>query len=112
MIPSSLEVERHQVHSEAGVLLLEQMVGHLLSEQVVKLLPGLGGQTDEDLVQVSWLVDQGRVEEHVGEGEHVGLLAVVMDLFDKVEHALDQGVAEPLENNQFVCFKLCHYHTV
>ena len=96
MISSSLEVKSHQVHSKAGILCLEKMVGDLLGEEVVKLLPGLGGQTHEDLVQGAWLVDQGGVEEHVGQSDCVNFLAVVVDLLNKVKDALDQGVTKPL----------------
>ena len=77
------------------------MVGHLLTEQVVELLPGLSCQTHQNLVQHSGLVDEGWVEEHVGEADHVSLLAVVVDLLNKVKHALDQGVAEPEKKRDY-----------
>ena len=80
------------------------MVGHLLTEQVVELLPGLSCQTHQNLVQHSGLVDEGWVEEHVGEADHVSLLTVVVDLLNKVKHALDQGVAEPKKKRSAVIF--------
>ena len=43
VISAPLDVEGHEVHAEALVLGLEQVVGDLLREDVVKSLPGLGG---------------------------------------------------------------------
>ena len=43
MISASLDVEGHEVHAEALVLGLEQVVGHLLREDVVESLSWLGG---------------------------------------------------------------------
>ena len=112
VVSSSLEVKSHQVHSKAGILGLEQMVGDLLGEEVVKLLPGLSGQTHEDLVQGAWLVDQGGVEEHVGQGDSVDLLAVVVDLLNKVEDALDQSVTKPnIKKQQKLIVMLLRYHS-
>ena len=89
------------------------MVGHLLTEQVVELLPGLSCQTHQNLVQHSGLVDEGWVEEHVGEADHVSLLAVVVDLLNKVKHALDQGVAEPEKKRDCQSFlKTCFLFAV
>ncbi len=51
MIASSLKVEGDEVHAEAGVLALEEMVGQLLGHDVVELLTGLRGEADEELVQ-------------------------------------------------------------
>ena len=49
VVPTSLDVQGDQVHPEAVVLGLEQVVGQLLAEDVVELLPGLGGKTDQEL---------------------------------------------------------------
>ena len=81
VVPTSLDVQGDQVHSEAVVLGLEEMVGQLLAEDVVELLPGLGGQTDQEAVKSSRAVHQLRVEEGGREGDAVRLLAVVVDLF-------------------------------
>ena len=65
MVSASLNVERHQIKTEAGVLGLEEMVGHLLSHDVVVLLAGLAGQAHQELVQLARAVDQLGVEESV-----------------------------------------------
>ena len=57
VVPPPLDVERHQVHAEALVLGLEQMVGDLLREDVVEPLPGLGGEPHQEHVQVARGVD-------------------------------------------------------
>lgn len=75
-----MDVEGHQVHAEAVVLGLEQVVGQLLGEDVVELLPGLGGQAHQELVQGARHVHQLWVEEGRGEGDGMGLLAVVVHL--------------------------------
>ena len=85
MISPSLYVESHQVHPEALVLALEEMVGHLLREDVVELLPGLGGQTHQELIQLSRGVDQLGVEEGVGQWNHPGLLTLVVNLLYETE---------------------------
>ncbi len=51
VITSSLKVEGDEVHAEAGVLALEEMVGQLLGHDVVELLTGLRGQANQKLVQ-------------------------------------------------------------
>ncbi len=51
MIASSLKVEGDEVHAEAGVLALEEMVGQLLGHDVVELLAGLRGEADQEFVQ-------------------------------------------------------------
>ena len=43
VVSAPLDVESHQVHAEALVLGLEQVVGHLLREDVVESLTRLGG---------------------------------------------------------------------
>ena len=43
VVSASLDIKGHEVHAEALVLGLEQMVSDLLREDVVKSLPGLGG---------------------------------------------------------------------
>ena len=65
MISSSLDVQGDQVHAEALVLGLEEMVGQLLREDVVKLLSGLSSQTHQEPVQVSRGIDQLRVKESI-----------------------------------------------
>ena len=81
VVPTSLDVQGDQVHPEAVVLGLEEMVGQLLTKDVVELLPGLGGQPDQEAVKGSRAVHQLRVEEGGREWDAVGLLAVVVDLF-------------------------------
>ena len=51
MVAAALKVKRHEVHAEAGVLALEEMVGQLLCHDVVKLLAGLRGQANQEFVQ-------------------------------------------------------------
>jgi hypothetical protein len=51
VIASSLKVEGDEVHAEAGVLALEEMVGQLLGHDVVELLTGLRGEANQELVQ-------------------------------------------------------------
>ena len=48
-------------------LTLEQMVRQLLAHHIVELLPGLGGQTHQELVQLPGNVHQLGVEEGGGE---------------------------------------------
>ena len=48
-------------------LTLEEVVGELLADHVVKLLPGLGGQTHQELVQLPRDVHQLGVEEGGGQ---------------------------------------------
>ena len=81
VVPTSLDVQGDQVHPEAVVLGLEEMVGQLLAEDVVELLPGLGGQPDQEAVKSSRAVHELRVEEGGREWDAVRLLAVVVDLF-------------------------------
>ena len=81
VVPTSLDVQGDQVHPEAVVLGLEEMVGQLLAEDVVELLPGLGGQPNQEAVKSSRTVHQLRVEERGREWDAVCLLAVVVDLF-------------------------------
>ena len=50
VVSAPLDVEGHQVHAEALVLCLEQVVRDLLCEDVVKSLPGLSGQTHQESV--------------------------------------------------------------
>ena len=70
VVSSSLDVESHEVHTEALVLGLEEMVGDLLREDVVVLLSGLSGETDQEPVQVSGNIDQLWVEESLSERDH------------------------------------------
>ena len=58
VISAPLDVEGNKVESKAAVLGLEQVVGHLLGEDVVELLSWLCGQTNQELVQFSRSVDQ------------------------------------------------------
>ena len=81
VVPTSLDVQGDQVHPEAVVLGLEQVVGQLFAEDVVELLPGLGGQPDQEAVKGSRAVHQLWVEEGGREWDAVRLLAVVVDLF-------------------------------
>ena len=81
VVPPSLDVQGNQVHPKAVVLRLEEVVGQLLAEDVVELLPGLGGKTNQEAVKGSRAVHQLRVEEGGREGDAVRLFAVVVDLF-------------------------------
>ena len=45
MVSTPLHVEGDKVESKGLVLRLEEVVGDLLREDIVKLLAGLGGQT-------------------------------------------------------------------
>ena len=63
VVPTSLDVQGDQVHPEAVVLGLEEVVGQLLTEDVVKLLSRLSGKTHEEAVKGSRDVHQLRVEE-------------------------------------------------
>ena len=85
MISASLEIEGNKVHTKAGVLGLEQMVGHLLREDVVEFLPGLGSEPHQELVQLARSVDQTGVKESVGERNHPSCLALVVNLLDNAE---------------------------
>ena len=78
MVATPLHVQRHQVHPETLVLWLEEMVGDLFSEDVVELLPRLGGQAHQKLVQLARNVDQLRVEESVGQWQHLGGFPLVV----------------------------------
>ena len=49
------------------ILTLEQMVGKLLADHVVHLLPGLGGEPHQKPVQLARHIHQLRVEEGWGE---------------------------------------------
>lgn len=76
VIATALNVERDQIHAEGLVRLLEQMVGELLRNVVVKVLHGLRGQSDEELVQVARSVDDLRAEEVVTQQHLVFHLAL------------------------------------
>ena len=63
---TSLQVERHQVEArERDILVLEQMVGDLLGDELVQSLHGGGGQATDHLVNHTRLVQRVRVEERV-----------------------------------------------
>ena len=85
VISATLKIEGNKIEAEAAILGLEQVVGHLLGEDVVKLLPGLGGQTHQELVQLARSVDQAGVEEGVGERNHPSFLALIVNLLDNAE---------------------------
>ena len=89
MIPAPLDVEGHKVEPEAAILGLEQMVGHLLREDVVEFLPGLGSEPHQELVQLAGRVDQAGVKESVGERNHPSCLALVVNLLDNAENVRD-----------------------
>ena len=67
-------------------LTLEQMVCQLLAHHIVELLPGLGGQPHQELVQLPGRVDQAGVEEGVGERNHPGFLALVVNLLHNAKN--------------------------
>ena len=71
MVSASLDVERHQVHPE-GLVTSEQKVGELGGEGVVEVLPGLGGETHQEPVQLARAVDHHGVVEDVGERDSPG----------------------------------------
>ena len=80
VISPSLDVEGHEVHAEALVLALEEVVGDLFREDVVELLSWLGGESDQELVELPRGVDQLGVEKSVGQWDHAGLLTLVVNL--------------------------------
>ena len=61
------------------------MVGQLLAHHIVELLPGLGGQAHQELVQLPGDVHQLGVEEGVGQWNHAGLLTLVVNLLYETE---------------------------
>ena len=85
MISPSLYVESHQVHPEALVLSLEEMVGDLLGEDVVVSLPGLSGQTHQEPVQMPGNIDQLRVEETFSERNHREQSSLCLNLVNKTD---------------------------
>ena len=85
MISSSLDVQGDQVHAEALVLGLEEMVGQLLREDVVKLLSGLSSQTHQEPVQVSRGIDQLRVKESIPQWNSWNLSPLKLNLVKKTE---------------------------
>ena len=85
VISASLYVESHQVHPEALVLSLEEMVGDLLSEDVVVSLPGLGGQTHQEPVQMPGNIDELGVEETFSEGNHREQSSLCLNLINKTD---------------------------
>ena len=52
------------------------MIGELLADNIVKLLPGLGGQPHQELVQLARDVHQLRVEEGGGQRDAGGCLSL------------------------------------
>ena len=80
VVSPSLDVEGHEVHAEALVLALEEVVGDLFREDVVELLSWLGGESDQELVELPRGVDQLGVEKSVGQWDHAGLLTLVVNL--------------------------------
>ena len=63
VVPTSLDVQGDQVHPEAVVLGLEEMVGQLVGHDVVKVLAGLAGKAHQESVEASRSVDKLGVEE-------------------------------------------------
>ena len=59
------------------------MVGELLADHVIHLLPGLGGQTHQELVQLARTVDEHRVEECVSQRNSTGSFSIILNLLDK-----------------------------
>ena len=79
VIATALNVESHQVHTERFAGLLEQVVGQVFRNVVIKVLNGLSGQTDEEFVQIARSVDHLRLEEMVAEDDVVFFLALNVD---------------------------------
>ena len=61
----------------------------MLREDVVKLLAGLCGEPDQELVQTAGLVHQHRVEEGLGQRDLGRLLPLIVDLFKQTETGWD-----------------------
>ena len=85
MISSSLYVQSHQVHPEAMVLGLEEMVGHLLRENVVVSLSWLSGQTDQEPVKMPGNIDKLRVEETFSKRHHCQQSSLCLSLINKTD---------------------------
>ena len=83
VVSASLDIQGHEVHAEAFVLGLEQVVGHLLGDDVVVLLPGLGGETHQELVQLAGAVDEHGVKETVSQRNSTGSFSIILNLLDK-----------------------------
>ena len=85
VVSPALQVQTDEVHPEALVLGLEQVVGHLLRDDVVVLLAGLRGQTHQELVQLAGTVHNLRIKEGVGQWDPGLGFAVVLYLFHQTE---------------------------
>ena len=86
MVSPSLDVEGHQVHPEALVLALEEVVGYLLSEDVVVFLSGLSGKSHKKSVEMSGHVDQFWVEESITERQNGQQSSLRLNLINKTEN--------------------------
>ena len=64
---------------------LKQVVGELLTDNIVKLLPGLGGQAHQELVQLPRHVHQLGVEEGGGERDAGRLPPLQLSLLHQTE---------------------------
>ncbi len=56
---------------------------YLISEDVIKLLSGLCGKTNQEFVEGAGLVHQLRVEEGLGQGDSHGYLSVIVHLLNQ-----------------------------
>ena len=66
-------------------LTLEEVVGELLTDNIVKLLPGLGSQAHQELVQLPRHVHQLGVEEGGGERDAGRLPPLQLSLLHQTE---------------------------
>ena len=81
VVSSSLDIERHKIQSKVLVLWLEEVVGDLVRQDIIKLLTWLGGKPDEELVQVAGGVEQLRVQELLVQGQNLHSLSCEGDIF-------------------------------
>ena len=58
MVPATLKVESCQVQARVGgLLLLKEMVGHLVGDELVQSFHGGCGHTTDQIIQHTWTVN-------------------------------------------------------
>ena len=92
VVSPPLDVESHQVHPEALVPALEEVVGHLLRHDVVVILTRLGGQSHQELVKLARGVHQLGVEESLRQRNSGLELPLVLDFLHQTEIKLDINI--------------------
>lgn len=68
MVPSSLNIDSSQVHSEVELRSLKEVVGQLLGDELVALLDGLVHHAEEEAVHCSHAPDVRWVRQLIVEG--------------------------------------------